>query len=365
MSVSTSGLPRRPLSFQEVTRLGGARTISKGRVRNCCFTLNNPTEEEKTKLTAYIEVNLHEDIKYLVFQEELSATNTPHIQGYVEFKRQLSFNVAKDLLCTDRRVHIEKRMGTPHQASEYCKKVETRSVSGLHGEAGEISYSRKDKLDNVILALQNGENIMTISADYPKQYLLHKNKIIEAHIESLSHRDLTPNNNNVLIFVGPTGAGKTTTAWADYPDAYKGSWPTGNRWWWPNYKGQETVIFDEFRENISYQQILALFDIHPMSIEYKGGNTENVSKRIIVTTIRDPKSWYGRVQDKTELQRRIQQNATIFDFDPTRSFPNFKKTARTGVFAFEDYNSQWNFAIPPEIEQETQDILTYREKNKM
>ncbi len=348
----TDRLRHRPDLAVAPTRLGGPNRIEKGRVRNCCFTLNNPTDAEKTRLTDYIEVTLHKDIKYLVFQEETSATNTPHIQGYVEFTRQLSFNVAKDLLCATRQIHLEKRMGTPQQASDYCKKVETRSVSGLHGEAGEISYSRKDSLKNVCLALKEDEPLDVIEADYPTQFLLHKDKITNSFISNLGHRNLTPNNTNVTIYVGPTGSGKTTTAWLDHPDAYKGVWPSGGRWWWPNYKGQEVCIFDEFRENITYQQMLALTDIHAMSIEYKGGNTENVSKQIVITTIRDPKDWYQNVPNKTELQRRIQQNATIFDFNGG-TYPNFTKTARTETFSFTELHERFNFRAPPPTRFET------------
>ncbi len=345
MRTSASGFPRRPLPAATVINNLPRQPITRGRIRNACFTLNNPTDDEKNTLTNYID-QLPEDIRYLVFQEEQASTGTNHIQGYVEFNRRLTFNVAKTLLCADRRVHLEKRRGTPAQASDYCKKLDSRLEGGISGEVGEISYSRPDKLKNVILALSEGKTVKDIQDEFPTQYFLFKDKISANFIERKGKRHLTPSLNNVHIYVGPSGSGKSTTAWRDYPDAFKGVWPTGSRWWWPNYKGEQTAIFDEFRENLSYQQALALFDIHPMSIEYKGGNTENVCERIIITTIRDPKEWYKNVQDKTELQRRIQQNATIYDFNPTAAYPNFIKTARTDVFSFDDpapANDELNF----------------------
>ncbi len=310
--------------------------VTRGRVRNVCFTLNNPTDDDRAKYGLWVENGPHRDIKYIVFQEEQSASGTIHFQGYCEFTRQLSFNVAKELLSSDRRVAIYKRRGTPQQASDYCKKADTRVQGGLSGELGEISYTRPDKLSNVVVALQEGKTVNMIQEEFPKQYLLHKDKIQVAYIEAKGKRHLTPDNNNIHIYVGPSGSGKSTTAWQDYPDAFKGVWPTGQRWWWPNYKGEETAIFDEFRENLSYQQALALFDIHPMSIEFKGGNSENVSERIIITTIRDPKTWYKNVQDKSELQRRIRQNATIYDFDGNGVYPLFPKVPRIEVFTFDD-----------------------------
>ena len=143
---------------------------------------------------------------------------------------------------------------------------------------------------------------------------MHKNKIIEYAIEQKGRRHLEPNNDLVHIYYGPSGAGKTTSAWEEYPEAFKGCWPTGGRFWFPNYKGEKVVIFDEFRENLSYQQMLALLDIHPMGIEWKFGNSQFVSQKIIITTIRNPKHWYQKVQNKSELERRIKENCTVFEF---------------------------------------------------
>ena len=89
--------------------------------------------------------------------------------------------------------------------------------------------------------------------------------------------------------------------------------------------------------------MLALFDIHPMSIEYKGGNTQNVSKRVVLTTIRDPCKWYPGVTDKTELERRINENATIVDFRAGGKFPNFLKGKRKGKFKFDDFVQDTNY----------------------
>ncbi len=344
MRNSRSGLPRRPRNRPRRAR----REITRGRCSNACFTLNNPTDVEKTMFTNYVE-EIHPDIKYLVFQEERAESGTIHIQGYVEFSRQLAFNVAKRLLCITGSAYMAKRGGTPQEAKSYCQKAESRVEGGISGEVGTISYTRKDSLVNVVVAIAEERTSAQIQEEFPVQYLMHRRKINVSIIEAKGKRRLEPDKGNVSIYVGPTGSGKTTTAWQEYPDAYKGVWPTGGRWWWPNYKGEKVVIFDEFRENISYQDALALLDIHPMSIEFKGGNTENVSSKVIITTIRDPKEWYKKVRDKSELERRINQNCTIYDFEEGGQYPDFEKNARMNVFEFDEYvdneNGGQNFFV--------------------
>jgi len=304
----TSGLPRRP-------RARARRVFNPGsRYRNICFTINNPTDAEIEWLEDNSDPDTLEDrkIRYIVWQTEMEGTR--HIQGYLELTDRKTGRVIKREL--GNRAHLEPRFGTAEQAAAYCKKEQTR-VEGSSGEYGTRSQQgrRKDCLAEVCTELNKKEmTLEEIEDQFPVQYLKYKNKIVETFIEKQGSRHLTPGRDNVHIYVGPSGAGKTTTAWFLYPKAYKGIWPQGGRWWWPNYKGQEVIIFDEFRENISYQQMLALMDIHPMGIEYKGGNSENISKQIIITTIRDPKTWYKKVEDKSELLRRIRENSTIFDF---------------------------------------------------
>lgn len=61
-----------------------------------------------------------------MFQAEVGEeTNTPHFQGYVEWKQKKTFTAAKALLGGD-KVHLEARRGTQQQAIDYCSKEDTR-----------------------------------------------------------------------------------------------------------------------------------------------------------------------------------------------------------------------------------------------
>lgn len=77
-----------------------------------CFTLNNYDEDSTTAISKW-------DTKYTVFGKELSASGTPHLQGFVIFKKSYRLSGTRKLLPT---AHWEIAKGTSHEASDYCKK---------------------------------------------------------------------------------------------------------------------------------------------------------------------------------------------------------------------------------------------------
>lgn len=343
-----AGFARRPELPKGIVLKGNKRT------RAFMFTLNNPTAEDCDRMTDWLDEENRIDgaianVLYMRAQLEKGEQGTPHLQGYAVLKQPRRLTQIKELiggLGGANRPHIEERRGTHRQAKDYCSKEESRVAFddggyiiefGKEPNQGRAGIRRMTDMDNLAKDIEDGASLNDIQENYPGSFLLHENKVVDRFIQNKGRRHLKPDNNNVHIYIGPSGSGKTTTAWRLYPNAYKGVWPTGGRWWFPNYRGEKVMIFDEFRENISYQQMLALLDIHPMSIEYKGGNTQNVSKKIIITSIRDPKEWYKKVQDKSELQRRIRENCRIFDFEGGRQPPNFKCEPRTEIFEFDPY----------------------------
>jgi len=87
--------------------------------KNWCWTLNNPTEDERTVLTNLASTT-PSPFLYLVYGFELGDSGTPHFQGYVQFPRRTGLARCRSLISP--RAHFEPANGTPKQASDYCKK---------------------------------------------------------------------------------------------------------------------------------------------------------------------------------------------------------------------------------------------------
>ncbi len=90
----------------------------KRRSRCWCFTLNNHTENE----VAHLLDNIFEACIDFAAQEEQTVHGIPHIQGYLCFQHQKSFQFMKDSLP---RAHFEAARKW-QAARQYCLKTKTR-----------------------------------------------------------------------------------------------------------------------------------------------------------------------------------------------------------------------------------------------
>jgi len=89
------------------------------RVRNWCFTLNNPQEHG---IVDDILPALNSE-RYIVWQRERGANGTVHHQGYVECHAPMRLGAMKEWLPS---AHFEPRRGTREQARAYCMKADSR-----------------------------------------------------------------------------------------------------------------------------------------------------------------------------------------------------------------------------------------------
>lgn len=91
----------------------GGNTITPSRFRKACFTLNNYTVDEYNSITLGFEGS-----KYII-GKEVGDQGTPHLQGYVEFGKQVYFTTMKKW---NERIHWERTKGTREQNITYCSK---------------------------------------------------------------------------------------------------------------------------------------------------------------------------------------------------------------------------------------------------
>ncbi len=302
------------------------------RARNWCFTLNNPDNgdfefwEDVAKNDEWNDL-----IQYVIIQEEVGEEGTVHLQGYLELKKALRMGRMKNLF--GQRYHFEKRRGTQSQAIAYCKKVPDRT-GGFTLEYGVPKRTGAGgRLADAVGALKEGKGIDEIADQFPTQFVMWKDKLEDYALGLKGERDWAM---DVQIYVGASGTGKSYTA-QQSEDFYVAPWPTGGRWWWPHYKGQYTVIMDEFRHQIKMDVMLKMMDRYVWHLEAKGRNFEFCSRQIIITTNVDPKNWYPNLsrQKKEPLARRIREFATIWDFHAA-DYPNFVKTVRAESFQFNE-----------------------------
>lgn len=114
----------------------------------------------------------------------------------------------------------------------------------------------------------------------------------------------------VDVYWGPTGTGKTRKAFEECPQAY---WKEKGDWW-DGYTGEESVIWDEFANDIPITSLLRVLDRYPLRVPIKGGFIQFQAKRIILTSNIPFDEWYPNAKDehKAALRRRV-TNLVHFD----------------------------------------------------
>jgi len=260
--------------------------------RNYCFTVNNPATE----------LELNEEIKYCIWQKEKGANGTIHYQGYVELKKALRITALKKWGGNWASAHYESRKGTREQARDYCKKKDETFLEGPweHGDFEKGQGSRND-LDDVIKTMKETRSLKRVAEEHPATYLrYHKGFKAWLDITDTRKRDWPM---EIIVYWGEPGSGKSRKAREHDENAYYLGRGNADALWWDGYDGQETVVIDDFYGWIKYDTLLRLCDRYPLRVDYKGGQVNFLSKKIIFTSNRHPREWYK--MDCAALMRRI------------------------------------------------------------
>ncbi len=150
---------------------------------------------------------------------------------------------------------------------------------------------------------------------------------------------------DIEIWYGPTGCGKSWSAFHTEEGLrlgqYKVTWPEKGGWWWPNYNGEHLCIADEFYGQIPFRKLLSWMDPNGFMIQYKGGNKEFLSKKMIFTTNLKPTDWYRKVQDRSPLWRRMRDYCKVYKYQVPTNWddPNYVKKQEDIVRHRMEYNS--------------------------
>lgn len=252
------------------------------------FTLNNYTQHDCQMLDDL-------ECSYIVYGKEVSpTTGTPHLQGFITFKR------------TYRLPQLKKIMPEAHwdiarsvDAQNYCLKDHNYKIRDNRVP------SQRDDLQTVSSYIMSNHTIQETALQFPTTFIKFSSGIekLYAHVKNNPRTKDTPPPMVVWLY-GPTGIGKTRSVREEEPNLWISE---DNLKWFTGYENQEAVLLDDFRPHFcSYSFLLRLLDRYSFDVQVKYGSRTWNPKRIYITSPTHPVEMYQNVsEDIQQLLRRI------------------------------------------------------------
>lgn len=260
----------------------------KKKYRDWCFTLHTSPAEPPQFYA--------DDAKYFIRGREICpSTGKFHWQCFVVWNYQKTFSAVKKLFP---KAHLEACRGSPDANIRYCRK------EGKYDEFGKApAQGERGDLLEVKEAIYSGEKTAeTVMLENPSlyhQYGRTLDKIEDARLRRRFRTEMTQG----IWYWGETGVGKSHKAFSGFTPETHYNVPKDNNWW-DGYTQQDTVIINEFRGHIKYDELLELVDKFPKEVSRRGRlPMPFTSKRVIVTSSLPPALVYHNRNSRDSIEQ--------------------------------------------------------------
>lgn len=279
-----------------------------GQARNYVFTICF-ADAQVTELAVE---DFPDWLTFATWQLECGENGTMHYQGYLECMGKRSMIQLHDVPGFE-EAHFEVRRGTAAQAIAYANKDDTR-VDGpwTHGEAKQ--QGKRSDLEDMKRQIDDGAPITQLwDNNFGSMIRYHRSFKEYKRIKTAKRNWIT----RIIIIIGPSGIGKSRLAREMFPDAF---WKPNNKWW-DDYDNQDDVVWDEFRGEYKFGDLLRILDSTPLTLESKGSTCQFVASTVCFTSNFHPKDWYNAASvkhpwEQSPLKRRIDEFGEIIWLGP-------------------------------------------------
>ncbi len=244
--------------------------MSNSRSRKFQLTINNPQDFNISHETIN---NIMKEIKWIYYClcDEIGESGTYHTHLFFVCKNAISFDRVKELFPT---AHIEACKGSCQENRDYIRKEgkylnsdkKETNLPDTFEEYGEmpLDKARKNETisEQVLEMLENECNISEIIRKFPS-YTTKIPQLEQAKQTFLEEKYANEwRNVDVTYISGETATGKTRYVMEKhgYSNVYK---VTNYKNPFDRYKGEDVMLFDEFRSSIPLTDMLQYLDGYP------------------------------------------------------------------------------------------------------
>ncbi len=247
--------------------------------RKYLLTINNPIDNGYSHERLRAILSEFSGVRYWCMCDEVGEQGTPHTHVYVVFKNCVMFET---MLKRFYGVHIDPANGKHQENRDYVRKEgkwlddakHETNIPETFEEWGELPpdrSSRELQAEQIMQMIRDGMTNAEILEECPSAY----NKI--PHIEQTRQTLLAERYKDewrqleVTYLWGDTAAGKTRSVMEKY--GYSAVYRvTDYSHPFDGYKGQDVIIFEEFRSSLSIGDMLNYLDGYPLELPCRYAN---------------------------------------------------------------------------------------------
>ena len=255
------------------------------------LTINNPEKHNFSHEAIKEALNGFSSLVYWCMCDEVGETGTYHTHLFIAFKNAVMFSTLKKSFSS---AHFEVANGTSKQNRDYIrkegkwekdKKRETNLVDTFE-EFGEMPVERqgsRNDLSDLYDSIKAGKSNFEILEESP-EFLFNIDKverarqIVRDNEFKNKYREL-----DVTYMWGDSGSGKTRSVMEKYgyENVYR---VTDYDHPFDGYKGQDVLVFEEFRSSLPVGDMLNFLDGYPLDLPCRYSNKVACFTKIYIIT---------------------------------------------------------------------------------
>lgn len=299
--------------------------MSTIRSRGWCLTINDDqltATNWESKFKASFEV-----VTWSIRQFEKATTGQRHIQAAIYSANARQFSAVQKLFPG---AHLEVMNGTCADSLKYCSKEETRVVNTHSVEHGiSPKQGKRSDMKSFAAGIEDAISMVELAKADPSTFIRYNKGLIAYQLLCMPKRT---HMTTLEVMWGPTGSGKSTGIRANLKNTpyfqLTKSACSDKVTWFDGYDpiAHKVLVIDDFYGWIPMHTFLNMVDAHPMTVQTKGGSTQYLFERIIITSNVQPKDWYqiSNPAVKAAFLRRLQPpwcKTTFVGYGPNKDLP--------------------------------------------
>jgi len=268
--------------------------------------LNKTCQETRDALAALFTKY---EMSYLHAADEVCPqTGTPHVDGYYEYP-------APRRAVTERKKFtkafgpgygdLDTAYGTSAENVDYSTKEQgTYMQLGTPAVGQGFRTDVESRCAEVTAGKRTVDQIVLEEPRFYHQYGRTLHRVEDLALRSKFRTWMTEG----LWLWGPTGVGKSHRAFAGFTPQSHYLWKNNDKGWQDGYSGQETVIINDFRGEIPYNELLQLVDRWPHTLARRGREpVPFLAKTVIITSSLSPQLIYHRRNYEDSLDQLLRR----------------------------------------------------------